>query len=228
MLTAIAIDDEAMALEVIKSHASKVPFLSLTDVFTDAIKALEHVKSNPVDLIFLDIKMPDISGIELATLLPQKTMVIFTTAYSEHAVKGFELDATDYLLKPFALGRFLQACQKAQEWHDLKNHTTNGSLFIKTGYNQIKIDFENLLYCESKGNYVSFHLRDEVLVSRMTLSETEKLLPNTFLKTHRSFVINITHVHKIERHQATLSGKIVPVSSSYYDTFIEAITKNRR
>ena len=225
MLTAIAIDDEPMALEVIKSHASKVPFLSLTDVFTNAIKALEHIKSFPVDLIFLDIKMPDISGIELAALLPKKTMVIFTTAYSEHAVIGVELDATDYLLKPFALGRFLQACQKAQEWYALKNPNHVESLFIKTGYDQIKISFEDLLFCESKGNYVSFHLRDEVIVSRMTLSETEKLLPGTFIKTHRSFVANLSHIQKIERHQVTLSGKIVPVSSTFHEPLMEAIPK---
>ncbi|MFN3803418.1 LytR/AlgR family response regulator transcription factor, partial [Belliella pelovolcani] len=114
MLTAIAIDDEPMALEVVKAHASKVPFLELKEIFTDAIKALEYLKTNQVNLIFLDIKMPDISGLELATLIPKDTMIVFTTAYSEHAVKSFELDAIDYLLKPFNLSRFLKSCQKAQ------------------------------------------------------------------------------------------------------------------
>jgi two-component system, LytTR family, response regulator len=227
MLTAIAIDDEPMALEVVKSHASKVPFLDLRVVFTNAIKALEYLKSNPVDLIFLDIKMPDITGIELATLIPEKTMVVFTTAYSEHAVKGFELEALDYLLKPFALGRFLQACQKAQEWHNLRNQQTINSLFIKTGYDQVKVNFKDLLYCEAKGNYVSFHLGDEVILSRMTLSETEKLLPCTFVKTHRSFIANLTHIEKIERHQVTLSGKSIPISSTYYEPLLEEIAKNR-
>lgn len=227
MLTAIAIDDEPMALEVVKSHASKVPFLDLDAVFTNAIKGLEYLKSNPVDLIFLDIKMPDISGIELASLIPEKTMVVFTTAYSEHAVKGFELEAMDYLLKPFALRRFLQACHKAQQWHNMRNRQTNHSLFIKTGYDQVKVNFEDLLYCEAKGNYVSFHLGGEVILSRMTLSETEKLLPSTFVKTHRSFVANLSHIQKIEKHQITLNGKSIPVSSTFYEPLMEEIAKNQ-
>ena len=114
MLKAIAIDDERMALEVIKSHASKVPFISLEAVFSDGIQGLEYQSQQPVDLIFLDINMPDISGIDLMAMLPESTMVIFTTAYSEYAVQGFELNALDYLLKPFPLSRFLKACQKAQ------------------------------------------------------------------------------------------------------------------
>ena len=115
MLKAIAIDDERMALEVIKSHASKVPFITLEAAFSDGIQGLEYHSNNPVDLIFLDINMPDISGIDLMAMLPEATMVIFTTAYSEFAVKGFELNALDYLLKPFSLSRFLQACQKARD-----------------------------------------------------------------------------------------------------------------
>lgn len=222
MLTAIAIDDEPLALEVVRSHASKVPFIDLKMVFIDAIKALEYLKEKPVDLIFLDIKMPDISGIELATLIPKETMIIFTTAYSEHAVKSFELDALDYLLKPFNLSRFLKACQKAQEWKTLKTGNA-GFIFVKTGYEQVKINFSDLLYCEASGNYVTFHLPKEKILSRMTLSETEKLLPSSFIKTHRSFVINPECVSKVERHQVTLGGKQVPVSGSYFDELMERI-----
>lgn len=222
MLTSIAIDDEPMALEVIKSHASKVPFVDLLMVFTDAIKALEFLKEKPVDLIFLDIKMPDISGMELATLLPKKTMIIFTTAYSEHAVKSFELDALDYLLKPFNLSRFLKACQKAQEWQMLKNGNT-GFIFVKNGYEQVKINFADLLFCEASGNYVTFHLQKEKILSRMTLAETEKLLPSSFIKTHRSFLINPDFITKIERHQVTLVDKHVPVSGSYFEELKEKV-----
>ena len=217
MLTSIAIDDEPMALEVVKSHAAKIPFLDLKSTFTDGIKALEYLKENPVNLIFLDIKMPDISGMELATLIPKETMVIFTTAYSEHAVKSFELDAVDYLLKPFNLSRFLKACQKAQEWNELKNGQSTGSIFIKTGYEQVKVSFEDLMFCEANGNYVSFHLPNEKILSRMTLSETEKLLPSSFVKSHRSFIVNTQHIQKIEKHQLTLGGKQVPVSGSFYE-----------
>ncbi|MCH7409395.1 LytTR family DNA-binding domain-containing protein [Belliella sp. DSM 111904] len=218
MITAIAIDDEPMALEVIKSHASKVPFLSLKETFTNAIKALEYLKDNPVNLIFLDIKMPDISGMELASLLPKDSLIVFTTAYSEHAVRSFELDAIDYLLKPFNLSRFLKACQKAQELISLKNGTqSNGSIFIKTGYEQVKIHFDDLLFCEANGNYVNFHLENQKILSRLTLAETEKMLPAHFIKTHRSFLVNLTKIIKLERHQVSFKTKVAPISGSYFD-----------
>lgn len=224
MLKSIAIDDEPMALEVVKSHAGKVPFVDLTECFTDGIRGLEYLKENKVDLLFLDIKMPDISGMELATLIPKHTMVVFTTAYSEHAVKSFELDAVDYLLKPFNLSRFLKACQKAQELYDLKYGTNAGSVFVKTGYDQVKVNFEELLFCEANGNYVTFHLPHEKILSRMTLSEVENLLPKGFIKTHRSFIINSQKIDKIERHQVTLANKTAPISSTYYDAVLQTIS----
>ena len=228
MLTAIAIDDEPMALEVVKVHASKVPFLDLKESFTNAIKALEYLKVYPVNLIFLDIKMPDISGLELATLIPKETMVVFTTAYSEHAVKSFELDAIDYLLKPFNLSRFLKSCQKAQELFDLKNgqKPSSDSIFIKTGSEQVKITFDELLICEANGNYVNFHLKDKKILSRMTLSETELLLPSHFIKTHRSYLINIKKIEKVERHQVSLQGKNAPVSNGFYDDLLSKLNQS--
>jgi two-component system LytT family response regulator len=222
MLTAIAIDDESMALEVIKSHASKVPFLSLKAVFTHPIHGLEYLQQNPVDVLFLDIKMPDISGLEIAGLIPKDTMVIFTTAYSEYAVKSFELDALDYLLKPFSLSRFLKACQKAKDLKTLKNGNKE-SIFVKSGTEQIKINLEDLLYCEASGNYVSFHLSDEKFLSRMTFSELEQLLPSFFTKTHRSFIINTDLVTKVEKHQVELGHAKVPVSSTYYESLMDKL-----
>src|SRR4028119_225599 len=122
-MKAIAIDDEPIALDIIKSHASKVPFLDLEATFTDAFKALEYLQKESVDLLFLDIKMPDISGIDFFNSLSKKPLVIFTTAYSEHAVASFELDAVDYLLKPFSLARFIKGCNKAYELHNFRNAT---------------------------------------------------------------------------------------------------------
>jgi two-component system, LytTR family, response regulator len=217
MIKAIAIDDESFALEVIKSHASKVPFLELQAVFTDAILGLEYLKNQPVDLLFLDINMPDISGIDLAVLVPKETLVVFTTAYSDYAVKGFELDALDYLLKPFNLSRFLKSCQKAQEWIDLRPKNEPAFLFVKTNEGQIRVDFLDLLYCEAQGNYVTFQLENQKIISRMTLSEAEKLLPSYFLRTHRSFLVNKHHIGKIERHQVWVKNFPVPISSSFQD-----------
>lgn len=221
MIKAIAIDDEKMALEVIKAHASKVPFLHLEEVFLDAIQALEFMKTNSIDLIFLDINMPDISGIDFAELLPKETMVVFTTAYSDFAVKGFELDALDYLLKPFNLSRFIKACQKAQEWLELQPGKEPEFTFIKTGEGQIRLVFEELLFCEANGNYVTFQLLNEKVMSRMTLAEVENLLPSFFIRSHRSFLVNSKKVDKVEKHVLHLGEKSVPVSLSYMDQVLE-------
>lgn len=223
MISAIAIDDESYALEVIKSHASKVPFLELQATFTNPIQGLEYLKNESIQLVFLDINMPDISGIDLAALLPKETVVIFTTAYSDYAVKGFELDAMDYLLKPFNLSRFLKACQKAQEWIDLQPKNELAFFFAKTSDGQIRIDFFDLLFCEAQGNYVTFQLENQKVISRMTLSEVEKLIPSFFIRTHRSFLANKNLVTKVEKHQLHLSGFTVPVSSSYIDQVMEKI-----
>jgi DNA-binding LytR/AlgR family response regulator len=223
MLTAIAIDDESYALEVIKSHASKVPFLDLKATFTNPILGLEFLKNESIQLVFLDINMPDISGIDLAALLPKNTVVIFTTAYSDYAVKGFELDAMDYLLKPFNLSRFLKACQKAQEWIDLQPKNEPAFLFVKTNEGQIRIDFSDLLFCEAQGNYVTFQLPEQKVTSRMTLSELEKLLPDSFIRTHRSFLVNKNQVSKVERHQLHLQGFPVPMSSTFSDQVMEKL-----
>ena len=223
MIKAVAIDDESFALEVIKSHASKVPFLELQAVFTDAILGLEYLKNQPIDLLFLDINMPDISGIDLAVLVPKETLVVFTTAYSDYAVKGFELDALDYLLKPFNLSRFLKSCQKAQEWIDLRPKNEPAFLFVKTSDGQVRVDFSDLLYCEAQGNYVTFQLSAQKIQSRMTLAETEKLLPSYFLRTHRSFLVNQHLITKVERHQVWVKSFPVPVSSSFLDQVKEKI-----
>lgn len=223
MIKAIAIDDESFALEVIKSHASRVPFLELQATFTDAVQGLEYLKSESVQLVFLDINMPDISGIDLAALLPKETLIVFTTAYSDYAVKGFELNALDYLLKPFNLSRFLRACQKAQEWIDLQPDSDPAYLFVKTSDGQVRVDFSELLYCEATGNYVTFQLESQKILSRLTLAETERLLPSYFIRTHRSFLVNKNKVSRAERHQLHTSGFRVPVSSSYLDQVMEKL-----
>ncbi|TFV97663.1 response regulator transcription factor [Algoriphagus kandeliae] len=222
MIQAIAIDDESFALEVIKSHAAKVPFLELQATFTNAIEGLEYLKEHSIPLLFLDINMPDISGIDLVQLLPKGTEVIFTTAYSDYAVKGFDLDAMDYLLKPFSFPRFLKACQKARDW--FSSHAEEELwIFIKTNEGQVRIDFSDLIFCESKGNYVHFQTIDACHQTRMTLQEAEKLLPSYFIRTHRSFLANKNHIKVAEKHQLRLGKFTVPVSSSYADEVFEKI-----
>src|ERR1700735_1927682 len=161
MLKAIAIDDEPIALEVIKSLAGHVVFIELEACFTNSFKAMEHLQQHKTDLVFLDIKSPNISGIDFIKSIPNPPMVIFTTAYSEHAVQSFELDAIDYLLKPFSLPRFLKACNKAHEQYELSRQGKGSSavaqsIFIKSGYEQVRVNIDDVLYAESVGNYVQF------------------------------------------------------------------------
>src|SRR6187402_2523461 len=149
-MRAIAIDDEPLALEIIKSHASKVPFLDLQATFTDAFKAMQYLLKENIDLIFLDIKMPDISGIDFFNSLNKKPLVIFTTAYTEHAVTSFELDAVDYLLKPFPLTRFMKACNKAYELYNFRNTAeVKDYIFLKTGYEQVRVSFDDICHLEA-------------------------------------------------------------------------------
>jgi two-component system LytT family response regulator len=227
-MTAIALDDEPLALEVIRSHASKVTFIELKAEFTDAFKALEYLQTETIDLIFLDIKMPDISGIEFFSSLARKPLVIFTTAYSEHAVASFELDAVDYLLKPFSLPRFIKACNKAHELYNFRNAAkTVDHIYLKTGYEQVRVNFDDIFYLEASGNYVTFVLKDKKILSRSTFIEAISLLPaDKFVRVHRSFLVATGKIEKVERHQVTVGGRTVPVSEGYADEIFRAI-KNK-
>jgi len=225
MIRAIAIDDEPLALEVIRSHAGKVPFLELAACFTDALKAIEYLAKNPVDLLFLDIKMPDISGLELMESLQQKPLVVFTTAYAEHAVQSYELNATDYLLKPFAFTRFLKACHKANDLLQLKQNNKPlqaESIFIKSGYEQVKVNYSDVLYLESGGNYMSFILANgRTVLSRLTMTDAIALLPPAqFIRVHRSYIVNKLKIDRAERHQLHIGPHTVPVSNTFNTTLL--------
>jgi DNA-binding LytR/AlgR family response regulator len=228
MLNAIAIDDEPIALDVVKSLAAKIPFLDMKGSFTNAFEAAQFLHRNKIDLIFLDIKMPDISGIDFLKSIPNPPMVIFTTAYSEHAVQSFELDAIDYLLKPFSLPRFLKACNKAQEQWKLRQNN-NGSLptavFIKDGHGQQRLELNDILYAESNGNYIQFVLKDKKILSRLTMAEAEALLPTaSFMRIHRSYIISKRQVNKIEKNSVWIQEIELPVGANYANDVAKLIT----
>ena len=220
MLKAIAIDDEPLALEVIRSLAARVPFLQVDGYFTNAFEAIDYMAREPVDLIFLDIKMPDISGMELLEGLQQKPLVIFTTAYAEHAVTSYEHNAIDYLLKPFSFPRFLKACHKAYEQQLIKqgNKAPIGdSVFIKSGYEQVRVGFDQLLYLEAAGNYMSFIMDDgRKILSRLTMADAVAMLPaEVFIRVHRSYIANKNKIDRVERHQLHIKGYTVPVGNAF-------------
>jgi two-component system LytT family response regulator len=220
-MIAIAIDDEPIALDVVKSLASKVPFVTLEAVFTNAFEAAAFLQQNQVDLIFLDIKMPDISGIDFLSSLNNPPLVIFTTAYAEHALKGFELNALDYLLKPFSLSRFLKACNKAEEIYRLRKNAGAGLqpafLFIKDGYEQIKVAVDDILFIEAAGNYTQIHLRDDSSLStRMPVGDMLSLLPaQKFIRTHRAFIVAKSSITKFDRNQIWIGTKVIPIGPTY-------------
>lgn len=217
IVTAIAIDDEPMALEVIRVHAAKVPFLELNAVFTDAFRALDYLQKTETDLLFLDIKMPDISGMDFVRSLSRPPMVIFTTAYSTHAVQSFELDAVDYLLKPFPLSRFLKACNKAHELYLLRNPSAAPAfVFVKSGYEQVRISLDEILYVESAGNYMNFILKDAKVMSRLSMQETLDLLPgDRFVRVHRSYIVAPDKVVKKDRQHVWIGERSIPIGTAY-------------
>lgn len=219
MLKAIAIDDEPIALDVIKNLAAKIPFLEMLGYFTNAFEAADFLRREKPDLIFLDIKMPDISGIDFLRSIYNPPMVIFTTAYSEHAVQSFELDAIDYLLKPFSLSRFLKACNKANEQYELKKSSQvslQRPIFIKSGYGQMRAEPGDILYAESNGNYMQFVLADKKITSRLTMAEAEALLPaEHFIRIHRSYIVSKNHISKIEKNSVWIGVTELPVGASY-------------
>jgi len=221
MLTAIAIDDEPLALEVVRSLAEQVPFIRLAASFTKAMDAIIFLQKEKVDLLFLDIKMPDISGIDFIRAIPNPPMVIFTTAYSEHAVQSFELDAVDYLLKPFSLARFLKACGKAHELAQFKKLPNQMALpntvFIKSGYEQVKVNLDDIRYAVSTGNYVQFMLKENNVVSRLTMNEAASLLPGVnFIRIHRSYLAAKKYITKIDKKTVWLEGTELPIGEAYY------------
>lgn len=234
MLQAIAIDDEPIALEIIKNMAEQVNFIDLMACFTNAIEAMGFIQTQKVDVIFLDIKMPGISGLELVKTLAKAPIIIFTTAYSEHAVQSFELNAIDYLLKPFSFARFLQACNKAHEQVILKNNFQNTipalpAIFIKSGYEQIKVDLEHLFYAESTGNYVKFITQDQTIVSRLTMAETEELLPTSaFIRIHRSFIVAKKKISKIDKRSVWIEQKELPIGAFYSNEVEKFVAQNAK
>lgn len=224
-MTCIAIDDEPLALEIIRKYAADTPLINLVSTFTDAIQALAFLKTQKVDLIILDIQMPDISGIQFYNSLQVKPMVIFTTAFAEYAVKGFELEAIDYLVKPIRFERFLKALMKAEKNHLQKSalpHLDDGFFFVKSGYYMIKIAFNDIHYIEGLDDYIKIHLFDKSkppLLSLMSLKAAmEKLPDNQFMRVHRSFIIPLNKITSIRNKTICLDKTKIPLGDTYQES----------
>ncbi len=222
MIRCIAIDDEPLALQLIKEYVSKIPFLNLQETYTNPDEARTWLQQNDADLIFLDIQMPDINGVQLYKSLPKKPLVIFTTAYSEFAVEGFNVDAVDYLLKPFEYDRFLKAAYKANEYLDFLNSQEMqlASIFIKVDYQLMKINLKDIDLIEGLDDYIRIHTKPRPVLTLMTLkSLQEKLLPKEFLRVHRSYIVPVNKIESFGKNKIKVAGKDIPIGSSYSEVY---------
>jgi DNA-binding LytR/AlgR family response regulator len=222
MMTCIAIDDEPRALEVIERYCEKISLASLRATFREPLKAIEFLNREKVDLIFLDINMPDISGMQLLQTLSPRPLIIFTTAYSQYAVESYELNALDYLLKPVTFERFLMAINKAAAALSSKNTPgpdEDAAVFIKSGPQTYRVKVSEILYLEKNGNYITVHLKDGNILIRENMGDIFDLVPAAdFIRVHKSYVVGIRHISMIEVHQLIVNGEKIPIGSTYRDS----------
>lgn len=218
---AIAIDDEPVALNILQNHAENVDFLILENYFTSIGEAKNYLTNNKVDLVFLDINMPDQSGLTVASELKQSTQFIFTTAYTDYAVQGFEIAATDYLLKPINPKRFLLACERALKQ---KNDHLSSYIFVKSGYELIRINLSEILFIKAADNYSVLYLKYEQIITRMPISELLSKLPaRNFIRVHKSYIIALDKIERIEGNRLYINQLEIPISKQYKNSLINLL-----
>ena len=223
MIRCLVIDDEPLARDVLESYIEEIDHLQLVKSCKDAIEASNVLKEEEVDLLFLDINMPKLSGISFYKTLVHKPKVIFTTAYPDHAVEGFELEAIDYLLKPFSFDRFQRAVNKLPT---TKNPINDDFIMLKADKRNHKVDFEKILYFESIGDYVKVFLDEgKTLIISETLRKLEELLPSSFLRIHKSYIISISSIEYVEGNQIQLNDIKIPIGQSYRDNVNNVLKK---
>lgn len=224
MLKTIIIDDKPAAIEILERHAQKVPFIELKNSFFSTAEALAYLHTETIDLIFLDIQMPDMLGIDFVRLIQNKPLqVVLTTAYSEYAVEGFNLQVLDYLIKPIGFSRFLQACNRAFERKSIAKGE-KGSIFVKDGYDWIRINLDDVLFIQSDTNLLFIHEKNRKISTRMTIKEMLDILPkDKFIRIHKSYIVASKAIQKIERHQITIEEIIIPLAASYREILEERL-----
>ena len=235
-ISCVIVDDEPMALNLVESYVEKTPFLELKQKCSSAIEAMEFIKKEPVDLLFLDIQMPDLTGIEFSKMLPKETRLVFTTAFDQYALEGFKVEALDYLLKPFDYAEFLAAANKANHYFSLlkgkpQNEVSEAKefLFVKSEYKQLRIKLSDVLYFEGLKDYIKIWLKDnpKPVLTLMSLKSLQEELPETqFLRVHRSFIVSLKSIEVIERSQIIINNQRITVSEQYKPAFLEFVNNN--
>lgn len=238
-ISCVAIDDEPLALDIIKDYTCKVPYLDLKATFDNAVESIEYLKENKIDLLFLDIQMDELSGIQLLNILKHKPLVIFTTAYDSYAVKGYELDAIDYLLKPISFERFMKAAEKTYDKLKAKDdsnpvvketivNTSNADdyFFVKTEFHLEKLKFSEILYIEGMGDYLMIHTPVKKIMTLQNFKKAEDILPmGNFCRVHKSYLVALDKIESIERNRIKIGSTLIPISDSYRKIFYDLIEK---
>ena len=237
MIRCIAVDDEPLALSQLAGYISRVPFLELLDSCRDAFEAMKVLSEKDIDLIFLDIDMPDLSGLDLFRSLIVKPLVVFTTAYPQYAVDGFKLDAVDYLLKPFDFHDLLKAADKSRKYMELRQLSdsdstqlsNDGSLFVKAEYKVVRINISEIKYIEGMSEYVRIFVEgeDKPVMTLLSMKKIEERLPaNQFMRVHRSYIVNLQKITEISRLRIIFGNNVyIPVGDNYKERFLEYINK---
>ncbi len=224
----MVVDDEPLALELIKGYVTKTPFLELAGGFSNPFKALTFLMQNHVDLVLLDINMPELSGIQLLKSLPARPLVVFTTAYPEFGAESYEYDAIDYLLKPVKYERFLKAVNKALDYSGhgqvpLQDHPETAAtsdqseyILIKSGTQVNKIRTDQILYIEGAGNYMTFHTKEKKIMTLLSMTEVSEMLPaKRFVRVHKSYIVNKDSIDVIEKHRLRINKQFIPIGITY-------------
>ncbi len=236
----LAVDDEPLALDIIESYISKLPFLQLVKTCSSATEAMQVLQDEKIDLMFLDIEMPELTGIQFLNILKNQPLIIFTTAYPDYALEGFNHDAVDYLLKPIPFDRFLKAVTKAQERLQRNPKPTevpatplaapaaeHDFMFVKADYKTIRVDFRDILWIEGLKDYIIIQTKDQKIITLLSMNKMMEKLPETkFLRVHRSFIVALQKIDSIEKSRIRIGNKEIPIGEVYKDHFLKWVEEN--
>jgi len=237
MLKCMVIDDEPLAIQLLANHISKVSFLEMINTFNNPMEGLISFNSNPADLIFLDIQMPQLTGIQFMKLLQNRAQVIITSAYEEYAIDGFEHNVTDYLLKPISFERFYKAVEKA---YNLKNPShklestqdlypaTGGYIFVKVETKMVRVELDDILFIEGLKNYVSIYTKTQRIVTLQVMKQLEEILPaNRFVRVHKSYIVALDKINSIERQEIYIKDRVIPIGITYQEQFFKLLESKK-
>ena len=225
------IDDEPLAVELLVSYVKKIPFMELNGKYSNAVDAMKGIAENPVDIVFLDIQMPELNGLELSRMLPETTRVVFTTAFEQYALDGYRINALDYLMKPISYAEFLEACNKALQWYKMVRQVEEPkaaeatSIFVKSEYKLLQIDLDDIRYIEGLKDYVKIYTEQSShpILSLMNMKAIEQMLPSSrFIRVHRSFIVQKSKIREIDRNRIVYDKDLyIPIGDSYKQAFLD-------